>query len=236
MDAKTELIPEDAIYLARRVEGKYIINLYLWQDCYYEVSYPYGSDYIWNIKPIKDYSAIDLYIEAMHRIGIPEPHEWDRYENLKETGRMIAKILESDHLGFYHQLLWDNHLRWYCDMLEVRAAYLIDEIKTGNMKITEARDIAIRQLLTGDPRRHIKSPYIKIFEGDGVIQYPGWTYSRKSMAELLIDDKRPYDEGIYDVLGWIYSYGGWENETTQDYWDEQTKKIEEIKRNRGWND
>ncbi|MDX8340555.1 hypothetical protein SLH46_15250 [Draconibacterium sp. IB214405] len=233
MDIENKHIPKDAQYLARRVWKNYIVKLYLWMDAYYEVWYEYGADYIFKIDQLNSINDLDLYIEAMHRTGTPKPSDRDRIEKLNETGQIIAGILKSDHLDFYYKLLWDQHLHWYCDMLEVRTAYLVDDILTGDMKVTEAREIAIRQLLIGDPERHIKPPYIKIVEGERVIQYPWWTYNRKSLAGLLIDDEIPYGEGISEILGWIYSYGGWEDAPRQEYWDEQTKKIEEIKRKRG---
>lgn len=232
MHTKNKIIPEDAKYLARRVRGRYILKLYLWQDTYYEVSYDYGTDYIHRIDQLNSISDLDLYIESMHRIGVPEPSERDRAEKFNETGQRIAGMLKTDHLGFYHKLLWEEHLHWYCDMLEVRAAYLVDEIKTGKMKVTEARDIAIRQLLIGDPEQHIEPPYIKT-DSDGYISFPWWFMGRKSQQGWLIDDEKPYGEGIRDVLCRLYEFGGWEDAPAKEYWDEQARKIEELKKKYG---
>ncbi|KJF45391.1 hypothetical protein [Draconibacterium sediminis] len=232
MDIENKHIPDDAKYLARRVFHHHEIKLYSWQGSFYEVNTIYGTNSIWDIRRINNASTLDLYIEAMHRIGMPEPGGRDLYGTLNETGQIIAGILKADHLDFYYKLLWDEHLHWYCDMLEVRAAYLLDDILTGDMKVTEAREIAIKQLLTGDPERHIGEPYIQISDYNRAISFPWWFMNRKSEQNWLIEDEMPYGDGIRDVLCRLYEYGGWEDATAKEYWDEQTRKIEEIKRKR----
>ncbi|WP_340112936.1 hypothetical protein [Maribellus mangrovi] len=232
MDTENNIIAKDAKCLAERVSGL-TYKLFFWRNSFYEVSYTYGSDDIKRIEHLENESTLNLYIEAMHHTGEPDTCERDQDENLNKTGKIIARILKEDHLDFYLKLLWDQKLHWYCNMLEVRAAYLIDEIKTAEIKIIEARDIAIRELLKGDPERHIKPPYIKTSEGGIMIQYPRWTYNRKSMANFIIEDDFLYGNGINDVLGRVHSFGGYEDATVQEYWDEQSRLIEEIKRKRG---
>ncbi|MDX8340554.1 hypothetical protein SLH46_15245 [Draconibacterium sp. IB214405] len=155
----------------------------------------------------------------MNRTGVPEPGGRDRYGTLNETGQIIAGILKTDHLDFYYKLLWDQHLHWYCDMMEVRAAYLLDDILTGDMKVTEAREIAIKQLLKGDPQRHILPPYIKKYNVGG-IEFPNWFMHRKSEQNWLIENQSAFDDGIIQVHRRLYEYGGWEDATAEDYLDD----------------
>lgn len=48
---------------------------------------------------------------------------------------------------------------------------------------------------------------------------------RKSQQGWLIEGECVYGDGIRDVLCRLYEYGGWEDATSQDYWDEQTRKL-----------
>jgi hypothetical protein len=230
MEFINRLLPENAKYLAERTWGKYTFKLYQSQNTFYEAIYVYGSDVIREVHLLENESILDLYIESMHRIGVPVPCNQDQYDNLNETGRMIAKILERDHQDFYYKLLWDEMLHWFCDVIEVRAAYHVDNIH--GMKVTEARDIAVQQLLKENPEQLVKPPYIQTGEG-GTIKFPLWFYDRKSMAYLLIDDEYAYGNGIHEVLGWLYGYGGWENATKCEYWEEQTRIIENLKKKKG---
>ena len=128
---------------------------------------------------------------------------------------MVKAILEKDHLDFLNKLYWDEKLYWFCEVIEVSATYLVDEILTGGKLVTEARDIAIKQLLE-KPQESLKPPYIKIDDYNDSILFPWWFMSRNSEQGWLIEDRWAYGNGIREILSRLDSFGGWEDATGEE--------------------
>lgn len=207
------------------------VKLYLWEDCFYEVWCHYGDDKINSVEKLEDESRKDLLIQKFNRKGTPEIDDWDRDESLREVGKIVKPILERDHPEYLNKLYWEQVLNWFCQVIEVRAAYLVDDIlKEKKMLHTEARKIAIERLLV-NPQKHIKPPYVKVFD-DNTIHLPNWTFNRRSLVGVLTADVNCWGSGISNVLDWIDSFGGWEDDTGEGYWEEQIKLSKESKQRR----
>jgi hypothetical protein len=207
-------IPIDGKYLGEFVKYGDLVKLYLWQDSFYEVWHTYGDDEINSVEKLEDESHIDLFIQVNNRTGTLAICECDKDEKLREVGRTVKAVLKRDHPEFLNKLYWDEKLNWFCEVIEIRAAYLVDEIKKEGMLVTEAREVAINKLM-GNPQSHMKPPYIKKGE-EGVIWFPDWFMNRRSMANLLIEDQCAYGDGISQVLSQLDEFGGWEDDTNAD--------------------
>lgn len=208
MNNNFQSISESGKYISERTEGSYIIKLYLWEEDFYELSYYYGYDEIIKAEKLKGEEGINVYIENINRTVPPEVHWYDKDEKLREKGKHIKQILEENHPEFLNKLYWDKRLNWFCQVIETKAAYLVDKIKTDQMSIKESCDVAIRQLLEV-PETSMKAPYVST-SSDGVISFPNWFMFRKSQQDILIDDVRAYGDSIREVLGRLDRFGGWE--------------------------
>ena len=218
-------------YLAKRVMHNYSLELYLWNDRFFEVAREYCQDCILKVQAVEDNTILDLYIQAMTRTGSPHICDRDRFENLREVGKLIQGMLEEDHSAFLNELYWDEKLHWFCQVIEVRAAYLVDDIiaRHKGMLVTVARDIALHQLLE-NPKEQVKPPYIKLLEKDHVILFPWWMMNRYSQQHIIMEDMCPCGNGIKEVLGVLDAYGGWENATEEQFWEEQKQLMEAIRK------
>jgi hypothetical protein len=73
MDSKHSNIFLEGQYLGVRKYYGYFINLYLWKDEFYEVSYHIDSNEISKIEKLDDDKKLNLYIDYMNKI--------DKHEN-----------------------------------------------------------------------------------------------------------------------------------------------------------
>ena len=208
-------------YIAERVFSIFSIKLYLWKVRFYEVFFEYCDNNILRVEQVDYDNILDLYIESMTRTGTPPISEWDKEENLSKMGKRVKTILEKEHVEFLNKLYWDEKLRWFCDIIEARAAYLIDEIqKKQKISFCHAKDIAVRQLLK-DPVNTTKPPYIKY--SNGRILYPLWYVNNMTAQDILIKAEYLYGDGVSQLLARLNDSCLWKENVGEDYWIQQIK-------------
>lgn len=202
-------------YIAERVFSIFNIKLYLWEGSFYEVFFEYCDEKILRVEKVSDDAILDLYIEAISRKGKPTISEWDKEENLGNVGRMVKTIIEIDNPEFLNKLYWDEKLRWFCELIEVRSAYLVDDIqKKQKVSVSCARDIAIKKLLK-DPESQTKPPYVEYSKG--MMLFPLWYINHKTEQGILIEAEYLYGNGVSQLLARFNDLNIWMEALDKDY-------------------